>query len=225
MDLGIIEGLRETVASFSAGMSPEVRLVFMLLFFTAVISIYSLFVFKFYKFLARKNIIHLNLSKYSYSENEGLMKFFAGILYVIEYIVILPIITFFWFAILALFILVLSKSQSLETILIISASLIAAVRVTSYVSEDLSRDLAKMLPFALLALMLVDPDFFSIDLLIGRFQQIPLFLRTIPYYLVFIVALELIMRIVDFISMLFTGFEDSPYHDAFYGEKTEEAVA
>ena len=118
--------------------------------------------------------------------------------------------------------MILSKSQSLETILVLSASLVSAVRVTAYVSEELSSDLAKVLPLALLALILVEPDFFSIDLFISRFSQVSGFFTNILYYLFFIVLLELILRAVDFITMLFIGFEDSPYHKAFHGEQTQE---
>jgi hypothetical protein len=185
----------------SAIFSAETHIVLTLAFFTAIIVIYSIFVFYFYRFLARKNIIELNLNQYNQYSNQVLIKIFAGILYVLEYIVLLPILTFFWFAILATLILVLAKDLSVDTILLMTSALVASIRVTSYVNEDLAKDLAKMLPFTLLAISITTAGFFNITDLLSRINEIPgLISSNIPYYLLFIVAIELIMRITDFIQ-------------------------
>jgi hypothetical protein len=176
----------------------ETTLIITLLFFTAVIVIYAVFVFYFYRFLAKKNLIELNLSKYNQSQHPTTIKFFAAIFYIIEYLIILPVLTFFWFAVLAILILVLAKGLDASTILLISAALVAAVRITAYVSEDLSKDLAKMLPFTLLAIAITTAGFFDVGALILRIKEIPSLFSQIPYYLIFIVIIELIMRIGDF---------------------------
>ena len=178
----------------------ESNLLLTLTLFTAVIVIYLIFVFYFYRFLAKKNIIELNLNQYNQYSNPALIKFFAAIFYIIEYIIILPVLTFFWFAILSILILLLSKGIEVRTILLISSALVAAVRITSYLSEDLSRDLAKMLPFTLLAIAITTAGFFDINALLSRVGEIPSLFSDIPYYLIFIVAVELIMRISTFIS-------------------------
>jgi len=178
----------------------EANLMLTLTFFTAVIVIYSVFVFYFYRFLAKKNIIELNLNQYNQYSNPFTIKLFAAIFYIIEYIIILPILTFFWFAILSILILLLSKGLEISTILLISAALVASVRVTAHVSEDLSKDLAKMLPFTLLAIAITTSGFFDINALFSRIQEIPSLFSNIPYYLIFIVAIELIMRVFTFFS-------------------------
>jgi len=180
----------------------ESNLFLVLTFFTTVIVIYSIFVFYFYRFLAKKNIIELNLNQYNRYNNPAIIKLFAIFFYVIEYILLLPILTFFWFATLSILILLLSKGISIETVLLISAALVAAVRATSYVSENLSKDLAKMLPFTLLAISITTVGFFDINSLIQRIENIPSLLSSIPYYLLFIVAIELIMRTADFIQSI-----------------------
>ena len=81
-----------------------------LAFFTMIIVIYSIFVFYFYKFLAKKNLVNFNLNKYNHYNNPTIVKFFAAIFYVIEYLVLLPILTIFWFAFLSILILLLSKT-------------------------------------------------------------------------------------------------------------------
>ena len=111
--------------------------------------------------------------------------------------------TLFWFGILAIFILMLTKGMGLSTVLLLSAALVASVRVTAYVSEKLSQDLAKMLPFTLLALSLTQPEFFSVEVFLEGLSQIPSLISKVPYYLVFIVAIELIMRFVNLIERMF----------------------
>jgi len=176
----------------------EIPLAIILTFFTAVIVLYSVFVFYFYRFLAKQNIIELNLNQYNQYENRSVVKFFAVIFYLIEYVIILPILTFFWFAVLSILILLLSKGLSISTILLISAALVAAVRITAYVSEDLSKDLAKMLPFTLMAIAITTAGFFDINALFSRITEIPALFSNILYYLSFIVAVELIMRTLTF---------------------------
>lgn len=173
-------------------------------FFTIIIVLYSFFVYVFYRFLARKNIINLNLNKYNHYHNPTAMKFFAALFYIIEYLVLLPIVTFFWFAVLAVLTLILSQGMSTATVLIISAALVAAVRITSFISEDLSRDLAKMLPFGLLSIAITSAAGFigATTSAVSRFSEIPALLENIPYYLVFIVGVELAMRILSFIFSL-----------------------
>ena len=188
----------------------ESNLLLTLTLFTAVIVIYLIFVFYFYRFLAKKNIIELNLNQYNQYSNPALIKFFAAIFYIIEYVIILPVLTFFWFAVLSILILLLSKGIEIGTILLISAALVTSVRITAHISEDLSRDLAKMLPFTLIAIAITTAGFFDISSLFYRVAEIPSLFSNILYYLIFIVAIELVMRISTFIK------------DIIYTSKAEE---
>ena len=190
----------DQMTELGSGLTHDVGLTFTLIFFTAVIALYSVFVYYFYQFLARKNILQLNLSQYNRHENPSVVKFFAVIFYIAEYLFLLPLVTLFWFAILAMLILLLAEGMEVSTILLISAALVAAVRVTAHVSTALSRDLAKMLPFTLLAIAITKAGFFEVDSLISRISEIPTLFSDLPYYLLFIVAVELIMRIIEFVS-------------------------
>ncbi len=187
----------------------ETNLILTLAFFTTVIIIYSIFVFYFYRFLAKKNIIELNLGQYNQYNNPTIVKISAVIFYIIEYIILLPILTFFWFAFLAVLILLLSKGTDTNTILLISAALVASVRATSYISEDLSKDLAKMVPFTLLAIAITTTGFFDVNALISQISKIPSLFSNILYYLLFIVTIELVMRIADFVQSVFQSSEST----------------
>ncbi|MBU0958382.1 MAG: hypothetical protein KKB31_00410 [Nanoarchaeota archaeon] len=196
------------ISDIDSFLSGEAGLIFTLLFFTAVIIIYSVFVFYFYRFLAKKNIIELNLHQYNRYSNSNLAKFFAIIFYIVEYLVLLPILTFFWFAVLAILILTLAEGIPLSSVLLISAALVASVRTTAYISESLSKDLAKMIPFTFLAIAFTKPGFFEVSPLLSRILEIPTLLSIIPYYLIFIVSIELIMRFLDFVNKVFVSKEE-----------------
>lgn len=174
-----------------------------------LVVLYSIFVWKFYKFISKKNILGLDLNKYNKSTHPFFAKFFAGIFYLIEYILVLPFLIFFWFGVFTLFLIFLTEELDINTLLIISATIVAAIRMTSYYKEDLSRDVAKLLPFTLLAVSILTPGFFSAERIFTQFNAIPQFLNNIVHYLLFIILLEIILRFFDFIFSLF-GIEEHP---------------
>ncbi|MDP3882066.1 MAG: hypothetical protein Q8Q31_04295 [Nanoarchaeota archaeon] len=167
-----------------------------LLLFILGMVLYAVFIFKFYRFVAHRDVFKLNLAQYSRSAYPSIQKTFAVLLYILEHIIILPIITFFWFIVFSGILIFLSKETDPYRILLVAISLVGSIRVVSYYSEDLSRDLAKMLPFALLAIFLVDISYFSLERSLDVLSNIPSVWETMLYYLLFIVALELTLRII-----------------------------
>lgn len=194
-----LQNIAEAYTRVMNSLPQQYAAIINLFIFTLLIVIYTMFIWKFYRFLARKDIIKLDLKKYNKLEHPGWRKFLAAVLYFIEYIIVLPFIVFFWFAMLAVFLILLSKQQSAETIILISAAIVASVRITSYYKEDLSRDLAKLFPFTILAVFLLSPEFFSFELLVSQFSKIPSLLNNILYYLIFIIGIEMILRFFDII--------------------------
>lgn len=186
--------LASLYASFSGAVPEQYRIFLNLGFYILIIFLYALFIWRFYRFLARRDILSLDLSRYNTSTHPGVRKFLAAIFFIIVYIIILPFITFFWFALLAFFLLFLAKSQSLSSIILISAAVVSSIRLTAYISEDLSKDLSKMLPFTLLGFFIIDPDFFSVNDFILRISEIPNFFTHILLYVLFIIVLELVLR-------------------------------
>lgn len=176
----------------------------------ALIFIYAIFIWKFYRFISTKNILGLNLNQYNKSSFPFLTKLIAGGFYFLEYIIILPFLIFFWFTIFSLFLIFLTEDLSINAILILSAVIIASIRMTSYIpeyGEALAKDLAKLLPFTLLAVSLLSPEFFNFERILGNLVQIPEFFSQITGYLLFIITIEIILRFFDFIFSLF-GVEE-----------------
>ncbi|RLG14101.1 MAG: hypothetical protein DRN66_02855 [Candidatus Nanohalarchaeota archaeon] len=166
-----------------------------LMLFVAVMVIYSIFIFKFYRFLARKDIFKLNLNQYNRAKHPLFIKTLSVIFYLIEYILLFPLFAFFWFAVFVVLLSFMAKNQPIESIMLVSISVVGVVRVTAYYNEDLSKDLAKMLPFALLGIFLLDISFFSFSESIETLKQIPTIAGILIYYLTFIISLEFILRI------------------------------
>jgi hypothetical protein len=169
-----------------------------------VIVIYSVFIWKFYKFVSKKNIFSLDLHQYNKSEHPLLARILGTFLYILEYIIILPIFIFFWFGIFAIFLTFLTEDLSVQSILLISAVVVGAVRMVSYYKEDLAKEIAKLLPFTLLAVSMTRADFFDFQRVLSNITQLPSFFGNILNYLIFIIILEIILRSFD---LLFSRLE------------------
>ena len=144
-----------------------------LVIFVLGMVVYSIFIFKFYRFIAKKDVFELNLKQYNKSSHPIIRKTFGIFFYLVEYILLFPLFAFFWFAILTGLLSFLSKNSSIQEILLVSVAVVAVVRATAYYKEDLSKDLAKMLPFALLGIFLVDVSFFTITSSSDVLKQLP----------------------------------------------------
>jgi len=208
--------------SFINSLPENWQLVFNIFIYVILIALYSIFVFEFYRFLARKNILKLNLSQYNTSTNPGLKKFIETVLFLIEYVIILPVFVFFWFAVLSFLLLLLSKEQSINQILLVSAAIVGAIRITSYFKEELSRDLAKMFPFTALAIFLLSPNFLEFTSVVVKLAEIPSFLSHIFYYLIFVIVFEIIMRLMYTVVFLFKRPEEQAVEEIEEAMKDEE---
>lgn len=206
-----ISGLTTTIVDVYTGFLnslPPFFQSFLNLFFLAIsVFIYVVFIWKLHRFISRKNILKLNLSQYNTTRHPAVAKIVATALYFLEYLVILPFIIFFWFSIFSVFLIFFTKLP-ISTILIISAVIVAAIRITAYYKQSTARELAKLLPLNLLAALLLTGGLFNFENVISNLSQIPVVLNTILNYLLFVMILETILRIFEFLFSIF-GFETS----------------
>ena len=185
-----------TVYNSTILLLPEhMRILPPLLVFSIIITFYSIFVWLFYNFLAKRDILKLDLNKYNTFEHSGFLKFFAAIFYIIEFIIIVPFVICLWFSVLSILLLLLAKDQPIISIMLISASVVTAIRISAYYKEDLSKDLAKMLPFTLLGIAIITPGFFDVAKTLAKILEIPSLFSNILYYAIFIIAIESILRL------------------------------
>ena len=166
-----------------------------LIFFVFGMSVYAIFIFNFYRFVGRKDLFDFDLSRYQQSKHRALRVTFHLVTYVGKYLILFPVIAFAWFAILTTLLAFLARGQTINDILLISMAVLSAIRVTAYYNEDLSRDLSKILPFAMLGVFLIDISYFSLSTSVDALLGAVLSWKIIVYYLGFMIGLEFVMRV------------------------------
>lgn len=189
-----------SLQSFAAGIEglpPIYRSIFTVAFFMILIVLYSIFVWKVYRAISRKDVISLNLQQYNTVEHPTLEKLYACFLYLIEYIIVVPFLIAFWFVIFALVLVLFSENLSLEQILLLSAAVVGSIRMLAYYKHDIATEVAKLLPLTILGLMLLSPGFLNIQRFSESISQIPALISSVWYILAFVVGLEIVLRVLD----------------------------
>ena len=185
-----LENLTNSVTQFITNLSfadASATLIPLVIFIIGMV-IYSVFIFKFYKFISRKYIFGLI--------KDGRHTTLRKIAYALEYVFLFPLIAFFWFMVVSSILSMLSEVVAIENIFMVSMVTIATIRITAYYNECLSQDIAKLIPFALLAIFLIDITDMSPSVAIAVLTQIPTVAHTLVYYFVFIVILEFVLRLI-----------------------------
>lgn len=171
-----------------------------------VVVLYSMFIWKLHKWIARKDILRLNLSRFNKSEHSVISKFIGILIYFLEYILILPLVISIWFGVFAFFLLILARIQ-MQTVLLVSVIIVASIRMTAYYKKGLSENLAILVPFNLLAYALVysagNSGILNFQSILNQIHLIPSLLSNIWIYILFIVALEFFLRIIYTILLAF----------------------
>jgi len=174
-----------------------------LLLYVLGMALYAWFIFKFYRLMSRQDIIKLNHDKYSKGLKGIVQKIARSVSYVFQNLILIPIFIFIWFVVLTTFLALLSKTSSLDSIITISIATVAVIRIAAYYNENLSQDLAKIIPFTILGVFLVDSTFFSISVAIETVQQFPALWKQTAYYIVFVVLLEFVLLVAEKIFRIF----------------------
>ena len=184
------------------GIDDALQLLWPVAVYVFGMAAYAIFVFRFYRFLASRDMFALDLSKYAESRYRRVRSFFRLVLYGAEYVIVFPAFAFFWFAVLTVILTLLSRDRAFSDILLIALATVGAIRVTAYYNEDLSKDLAKILPFAVLAIFLIDGYYFDTHQSLNVLNEATDHSERILYYLVFLIALEFALRLVSAVARL-----------------------
>ncbi|NCN51406.1 hypothetical protein GW931_00130 [archaeon] len=208
---GDVTGLVSSLGGFYSnvlGSLPSWAQNFLSLFlWSLLLVIYSIFIWKFYRWIAKKDILQLNLARFDRSDHAVLAKIIGGFMYFVEYLIILPLVVFLWFGVFTFFLMLLTKSLELNTILVISVTIVAAIRMTAYYKEDLARDIAKLIPLTLLTVA-ISQGLFNFEKVIEQIVLIPTFFSDIWSYLIFIVLVEFLLRVLDVIFIAFDLYDE-----------------
>ncbi|MDP6870997.1 MAG: EF-hand domain-containing protein [Candidatus Thalassarchaeaceae archaeon] len=171
----------------------------------AILSIaaYSSFVFMFYRVLAKRDLVTLDLSKYADDFKGKLQKYLRSLLFVLQYLILIPLLISFWTLVLATILTLLSDGTDHSRNALIATSVVGAVRILSYWTEDLSRDVAKMLPFAVLGVFLVDSTSVQWSQFEDLLNNLPDLAEAFYTSLVLLVILETLLRMASSIRQQF----------------------
>lgn len=182
--------------------------IFTVATYMILIFIYAIFISKVYRLISKKDIISLNLQQYNSFDHPSLNKLFAGILYFIEYIILLPFLILFWYILFALALILFSDIGSLDQVLLLSAAVVGSIRLLAYYNNEISAEVAKLVPFTILAITLLSHKIIDISKFrefMGNMQESIIF---VGYVLLFIVCLEIILRFLDLFKRIIVDGKD-----------------
>ena len=149
------------------------------------IAVYTALVFAFYQTVSRRKPL-----SFPASAKPG----WAGRLSrSAERVVVFPVASFLYFSVLAVALFVMAKNQTVHEILLLSMAAIVAVRVTVYLSELMSNDLAKLIPLSLIAVVLVEPGYLTLSAAWARLVEASQLWPLLGRYFLLFIALEAVM--------------------------------
>ena len=218
-EINSIESFIKTVLPELTAKGPDL--------FTLTISIviYCVLIFIFYRFVAKRDVFGFDIKRFKREKESFFSSVFNKFLSLIKYGGIFPFFVFIWFAGFSVLLFMMTQSLSTGEILRVSVAFVAAIRVASYYNDDLSKDMAKLIPFALLGVALVEPNFLnSTDFIQLRLPEIPLFITEIATYFSFIVILEWALRILLSVKFFVFGVNKKEVVKEQIKDKIEELV-
>ena len=182
--------------------------IYDLIGFSIGMVIYGIFVYHFYKFLSKRDIFSINIGEKITNvkfKPSGQKKSVAPrvIAFIATKLFLFPFVIFLWFLGYSSFMFLLVQNMPTETIFLVSSGLIIAIRISAYYHEDLSRDIAKLVPFTLLGIFLLNPQFYSFSDTITRLFEIPSFIIQIASFIILSMLVEIILSILYVIRYKF----------------------
>ncbi|KYK29285.1 hypothetical protein AYK20_05660 [Thermoplasmatales archaeon SG8-52-1] len=186
MAFGLDIGINNLLGRFSIEkiLSGDLSLFTWLFSIMIMIAIYSIIIYHFYRYIARRDCFKPSERKHGKA---------VGIL---KYMFVFPVIAMLFFIGFSLILIFLTNTIDISQILYTAFVLVLAIRITAYYTEDLSKDVAKMLPFAILGIFLVDSSYFSIESVGDRINLLPDFINLIIQFLLLIIFTEWILRAI-----------------------------
>jgi len=175
--------------------------------------VYGIFVYHFYRFISKKDLFNFNLEAKLANRVYGTsgkatstIPRIAG--FIATKLFVFPIVIFIWFIAYSLFLFFLAHDTEPNTIFLVSSSLLVAIRIAAYYSEDLAKDLAKLLPFSLLGIFLLNAIFFTIGDFTDKISQLPNFITQIMIFVIVSMIVEISLSVAYLIKLRFLGHKE-----------------
>ena len=164
--------------------------------FALVLAAYTMTVFYFCRFISKRDVIRFQYAglRSLVARNTALRVLLFSWIWSIRYGVLFPLVAYGWFIMLTVMMAILYNSREPAQLILISMSVITAVRVTAYLDEDLSRDIARILPFALLGLFIASFNDIEIGATVRLLRESVQEWERLLYYWVYVILQELVLR-------------------------------
>jgi len=184
MAFGLEIGVDNLIGKFSIEkiLSGDLSLFTWLFSVIIMIALYSVIIYHFYRYIARRDCFKPSQRKYS------------KIIGFLKYTFLFPFIAMLFFIGFSLILIFLTNTIDIAQVLYTAFVLVLAIRITAYYTEELSKDVAKMLPFAILGIFLVDSSYFSIESVTERINTLPDYINLIIQFLLLIILTEWVFR-------------------------------
>ena len=117
------------------------------------------------------------------------------ILYFLKYLVIFPLYAFMWFLIFSFFLFLLSSKRGIEEVMYFAIVIVAATRISAYVSDKLAEDMAKLLPWSLILIFLLEPNAITFKSVMSSSGEFFSHIPKVAKYLLFIMVVEWGLRL------------------------------
>ncbi len=165
------------------------------------LAVYTILIFNFYRFVSKRDIFERHLS-FSHPGVVGLLEdIILGLLRVVKYGILFPIVSFVWFLGFASLLFLIVQNQTLEQTTLVAIALIAGTRILSYYNQDAAQELAKTVAIVILGAALIEPNFFHFDQLYQRILALPALGITLLHFVVYLSALELLLRFLYHVKL------------------------
>ena len=164
--------------------------------FAVSVAFFAYAVFNLSRVMSVRNVLGINLAGLRQRGRPWLLVLY-GLAYVVMYGGIFPVLAYPWFCVLVILLAFMYNSKTPDDLLFISVAVLAAVRVTAYHNPDLARDIAKILPFGMLGVFLINLGDFDYGKSITLLEQAATHEQQAFYYWLYLSCQELALRVTQ----------------------------
>ncbi len=166
---------------------------FLVLLSSTIILFLAIFImwYFYHKQLSKKNLFEIP----KVDSNSKFVNFINRFVYFLKYIIIFPLYSFIWFLIFSFLLVLIAKTRPIGEIMFFGIVIVSVTRISAYVSSKLAEDMAKLLPWALIIVFLIDPQSITIGSVQASFNSFMQEIPNVAKYLIFIAFVEWFLRI------------------------------
>ena len=166
---------------------------FLILLISTIVLFLAIFImwYFYHKQLSKKDLFDIP----KIDSNSKFVSFINRLVYFSKYIIVFPLYSFIWFLIFSFLLVLIAKSRPIGEIMFFGIVIVSVTRISAYVSSKLAEDMAKLLPWALIIIFLIDPQSITIRSVQASFNSFMQEIPKVAKYLIFIAFVEWSLRI------------------------------